>query len=78
MKDKEYTFEVVLDGTTIDKAREALSNLGCVDPTFGFCDGRVVLTFTRRSTSANDAVASANRAVRAAGLSIFQTIQTEA
>ena len=78
MIDKEYTFEVVLEGATFEAASKALREVGCTDPLIGFRDGRVVLTFTRKSASANDAVASASRQVRAAGLSIFLTLQDKA
>jgi len=69
-KQAEYDFSLVLEGVEqiTQQVEDALFVAGCDDSTLSRRHGRLYLTFTRQASSLKDAIISAIKQVRSAGI----------
>lgn len=68
--DREHDFSLVLTGIPdlTDAVEDAIYTSGCDDATLSIRSGSAILTFSRRSPTLKDAILSAIRDVRSAGI----------
>lgn len=77
---KAHEFRLYLSGVevaTVDIG-ERLVEAGCDDGTFGSCNGAAFIEFDREARSLDDAIVSAIRDVRSAGLEVDRVTTDEA
>ncbi|MEX0642250.1 MAG: hypothetical protein WD468_06090 [Pirellulales bacterium] len=69
-REREFEFTLLLTGVRAltSEVEDALYNAGCTDATIAMRSGRIVITFCRAARSMKDAILSAIRDVRKAGI----------